>query len=105
MTRYLLKRFLLTLPALWLVFTVVFLIIHIVPGDPVEEMLGEGAAPGQLAQLRHALDWICLSARSMGTTCGNWDAAILDNPSSFNRRSGGSSLSATRQRRSFLSSR
>jgi len=30
--------------------------IHIVPGDPVEQMLGEGAAaPGQLTQLRHAL--------------------------------------------------
>ncbi len=30
--------------------------IHIVPGDPVEQMLGEGAAPGEVAQLRHALD-------------------------------------------------
>ncbi len=30
--------------------------IHIVPGDPVEQMLGEGAAPGELTQLRHALD-------------------------------------------------
>jgi len=48
--------FLLTLPALWLVLTLVFLMIHIVPGDPVEQMLGEGAAPGELAQLRHALD-------------------------------------------------
>ena len=55
MARYLLKRFLLTLPALWLVLTLVFLMIHIVPGDPVEQMLGEGAAPGQLSQLRHAL--------------------------------------------------
>jgi peptide/nickel transport system permease protein len=55
MARYLLKRFLLTLPALWLVLTLVFLMIHIVPGDPVEQMLGEGAAPGQLTQLRHLL--------------------------------------------------
>ena len=30
--------------------------IHIVPGDPVEQMLGEGAAPGQLTQLRHTLE-------------------------------------------------
>ena len=29
--------------------------IYIVPGDSVEQMLGEGAAPGQLAQLRNAL--------------------------------------------------
>src|ERR1700739_2497513 len=56
MARYFLKRFFLTLPALWLVLTLVFLMIHIVPGDPVEQMLGEGAAPGELAQLRHALN-------------------------------------------------
>ena len=55
MARHILRRFLLTLPALWLVLTLVFLMIHIVPGDPVEQMLGEGAAPGELVQLRHAL--------------------------------------------------
>src|SRR5438045_9032669 len=55
MVRYLFKRFLLTLPAVWLVLTLVFLMIHIVPGDPVEQMLGEGAAPRQLSQLRHGL--------------------------------------------------
>jgi ABC-type dipeptide/oligopeptide/nickel transport system permease component len=55
MARHLLQRFLLTLPALWLVLTLVFLMIHIVPGDPVEQMLGEGAAPGEIVQLRHAL--------------------------------------------------
>jgi len=43
------------LPALWLVLTLVFLLIHLVPGDAVEQMLGEGAAPGQVEQLRHAL--------------------------------------------------
>jgi ABC-type microcin C transport system permease subunit YejB len=36
MARHLLQRFLLTLPPLWLVFTLVFLMIHIVPCDPVE---------------------------------------------------------------------
>jgi ABC-type dipeptide/oligopeptide/nickel transport system permease component len=55
MVRHLVHRFLLTLPALWLVLTMVFLLIHIVPGDPVEQMLGEGAAPGQVQQLRHTL--------------------------------------------------
>ena len=55
MARHLLHRFLLTLPALWLVLTLVFLLIHLVPGDPVEQMLGEGAAPGQVEQLRYAL--------------------------------------------------
>ena len=56
MLPHLFKRFLLTLPALWLVLTLVFLMIHIVPGDPVDQMLGEGAAPGAAAQLRHSLE-------------------------------------------------
>lgn len=55
MLRHLIQRTLLALPALWLVLTLVFLLIHIVPGDPVEQMIGEGAAPGEVAQLRHAL--------------------------------------------------
>jgi peptide/nickel transport system permease protein len=43
-----LQRFLLTLPALWLVLTLVFLMIHIVPGDSVEQILGEEARrPGK----------------------------------------------------------
>jgi ABC-type dipeptide/oligopeptide/nickel transport system permease component len=55
MARHIFHRFLLTLPAIWLVLTLVFLLIHIVPGDPVEQMLGEGAAPGQIVELRHNL--------------------------------------------------
>src|ERR1700693_27555 len=55
MLRYFLQRFLMTLPALWLVLTLVFLMIQIVPADAVDQMLGEGAAPGELAQLRHSL--------------------------------------------------
>lgn len=56
MFKHVLQRLLLTLPAVWLVLTLVFLMIHIVPGDPVAQMLGEGAAPGQIAELRHALN-------------------------------------------------
>jgi len=48
-------RFLLAIPALWLIVTMVFLLAHIVPGDPVQEMLGEGARVEDLNQLRHAL--------------------------------------------------
>ena len=55
MTRYLISRFLLAFPALWLVFTMVFLLVHIVPGDPVQQMLGEGARADDLQQLRHQL--------------------------------------------------
>lgn len=34
---------------------VVFLLLHIVPGDPAEVMLGETATPAAVAQLRHVL--------------------------------------------------
>jgi len=48
-------RFLITLPAIWLILTMVFLLVHIVPGDPVQQMLGEDARAEDLQQLRHAL--------------------------------------------------
>jgi peptide/nickel transport system permease protein len=49
-----LKRVMMTLPVLWLVVTVVFLLIHIVPGDPIVQMLGDGATAGDVAALRHS---------------------------------------------------
>ncbi|MGB0037129.1 MAG: nickel ABC transporter permease [Candidatus Acidiferrales bacterium] len=55
MTRYIGFRLLLALPALWLILTMVFLLAHIVPGDPVQQMLGEGARAEDLQQLRHTL--------------------------------------------------
>ena len=47
-------RLLVTLPSLWIVVTVVFLLIHLVPGDPITLMLGEGASAGDIAGLRHS---------------------------------------------------
>jgi ABC-type dipeptide/oligopeptide/nickel transport system permease component len=44
-----------TLPVLWVVVTVVFLLIHLVPGDPVVQMLGEGATAANVETLRHDL--------------------------------------------------
>jgi ABC-type dipeptide/oligopeptide/nickel transport system permease component len=55
MMRFLAFRLLLALPALWLILTMVFLLAHIVPGDPVQQMLGEGARAEDLQQLRHTL--------------------------------------------------
>ncbi|HZP06408.1 MAG TPA: ABC transporter permease [Terracidiphilus sp.] len=48
-------RLLLTLPVVWLVVSLVFLLIHLVPGDPVQMMLGEGATPADLDTLRHQI--------------------------------------------------
>src|SRR6202046_1309947 len=55
MIRYISIRLLFALPALLLILTMVFLLAHIVPADPVAQMLGEGARPQDLTQLRHAL--------------------------------------------------
>jgi ABC-type dipeptide/oligopeptide/nickel transport system permease component len=55
MIRHILLRILYTLPALWLILTMVFLLIHIVPGDPVLQMLGQDARAEDLTQLRHSL--------------------------------------------------
>jgi len=52
--RYLLVRALYALPVLWLVVSVVFLLIHLVPGDPILQMLGEGAPAADVAATRHA---------------------------------------------------
>lgn len=54
MFRYVTTRLLYTIPVLWLVVSVVFLLIHLVPGDPVQQMLGEGAASADIQAVRHA---------------------------------------------------
>ncbi len=53
MMRYLGTRILYTLPVIWLVVSVVFLLIHLVPGDPIQQMLGEGAASADIEKARH----------------------------------------------------
>ena len=51
---YVIRRLLTTLPALLGVYTLVFILLHIVPGDPAMVMLGEGSASVEhLAALRH----------------------------------------------------
>jgi peptide/nickel transport system permease protein len=55
MGRYLVRRLLLTIPVLLGVATLVFALIHLVPGDPVQSMLGEGASQEEVVELRHRL--------------------------------------------------
>jgi ABC-type dipeptide/oligopeptide/nickel transport system permease component len=55
MTRYLLRRLLLTVPVLLGVATLVFALIHLVPGDPAQSMLGESASPAEIARLQKSL--------------------------------------------------
>lgn len=54
MLLYIGRRLLFTLPVIWLVVSVVFLMIHLVPGDPILQMLGEGAPAADIQATRHA---------------------------------------------------
>jgi ABC-type dipeptide/oligopeptide/nickel transport system permease component len=55
MLSFLARRLVLTIPVLLGVATLVFSLIHLVPGDPAQAMLGEGASPEDIAQLRTRL--------------------------------------------------
>jgi peptide/nickel transport system permease protein len=52
---FLIRRLLLTIPVLLGVATLVFSLIHLIPGDPAQAMLGESASPADMAELRGRL--------------------------------------------------
>ena len=52
---YLVRRLVAVLPVMAVVATVVFLLIHLIPGDPVSVMLGPDATPTQIEATRQAL--------------------------------------------------
>lgn len=55
MRRYLLSRLVQLVPVVFGVVTIVFLLLHLIPGDPVEIMLGESAVAAQKEELRREL--------------------------------------------------
>jgi len=55
MSRYVIHRLFLMLPTLLGALTLVFALIHLVPGDPVEVMLGETASAADKQELRRNL--------------------------------------------------
>lgn len=55
MIGYLLRRLAQALPVTLAVATLVFALIHLIPGDPVEMMLGESAQAADVEALRHQL--------------------------------------------------
>ena len=52
---FLTRRLLLTIPVLFGVATLVFSLIHVIPGDPAQAMLGEAASTADIADLRGRL--------------------------------------------------
>lgn len=55
MKGYILKRLLSLIPVLLVVAVVVFLLMHITPGDPAAVILGPEASPAEVAELREEL--------------------------------------------------
>ena len=56
MIRFLLKRLALTIPTFIALMFITFVMIRLVPGDPIEVRMGErGIAPERLAQLRQEM--------------------------------------------------
>ena len=55
MFAYLIRRLLAVIPVMAVVVTVVFMLIHLIPGDPVSVMLGPDATPTQIDATRRSL--------------------------------------------------
>jgi ABC-type dipeptide/oligopeptide/nickel transport system permease component len=55
MSRFILRRILLSIPTLFGVLVVAFLLLYVAPGDPVESMIGERADSATIARLRAQL--------------------------------------------------
>jgi len=53
--RYLITRLLLTIPMLLILLTVVFIVLRVIPGDPISAMLGDHAPVKYVAEKKHEL--------------------------------------------------
>ena len=55
MTQYIIRRLAQMIPITFGILTLVFSLIHLVPGDPAVQIAGESARPEDVRQVRHAL--------------------------------------------------
>jgi ABC-type dipeptide/oligopeptide/nickel transport system permease component len=55
MTQYIIRRFLQMIPITLGILTLVFSLIHLIPGDPAVQIAGENARPEDIEQVRKAL--------------------------------------------------
>ena len=81
--RICISRLLQAVPTLLGVATLVFLLLHLVPGDPVDALLGEMALPADREALRHAmhLDEPLFSQYlhfMSGIADGDWGTSLVD---------------------------
>ena len=86
MSRYIARRLVAVIPVLIVVITVIFLMIHLIPGDPAAVMLGPNATADEVAKLRRAmgldqpiyLQLLTFFARTLRGDLGN--SYFLDRP-------------------------
>src|SRR5436190_19689105 len=55
MTKYIIHRLLQMIPITLGILTLIFSLIHLIPGDPAVQIAGEGARPQDVQQIRKAL--------------------------------------------------
>ncbi|HXC52738.1 MAG TPA: ABC transporter permease [Candidatus Limnocylindrales bacterium] len=82
--RMILRRLGALVPTLFGVATLVFLLLHVVPGDPVDVMIGESAAPAARAELRTRLGL----DEPLGVQYARWLGAIAHGDLGSSIRSG-----------------
>jgi len=83
LAKLLFQRFIQAIPSILGVATVVFLLIHLVPGDPVDALLGETALATDRQALRHAmhLDLPLVQQYSqfmLGLLHGDWGTSLIN---------------------------
>lgn len=69
MKKYVLKRLLSLIPTIFIVSVVIFLLVHLTPGDPAAAMLGEDATAAEIAALQTQLG---LDTRSLCSISAGW---------------------------------
>ncbi|MBI2720022.1 MAG: ABC transporter permease subunit [Rhizobiales bacterium] len=83
MFRFLLKRLALTLPTFFALMVITFMMIRLVPGDPIEVRRGErGISPERLAELRHEMGldqpvWKQFADYAWGLMHGDFGTSII----------------------------
>jgi peptide/nickel transport system permease protein len=56
MLKYIIKRILLLFFLVWAVSTLIFALVHVIPGDPIVLILGEGASNDDIFRMRNEFD-------------------------------------------------
>lgn len=78
MKKYVLKRLLSLIPTIFIVSVVIFLLVHLTPGDPAAAMLGEDATAAEIAALHTQLGLddplVVQYFRWVGNVCGSTSA-------------------------------